>query len=160
MTYKEVQKDLFTVNQNLKAGEQPYCLAHCISADFGMFGGIVVEFNKRWNMKNCLVSLYWNVQKEFKEYGGFCIPIKVTDDDKDTMVFNLITKDNVAVKPTYKDLELALKSMKKFMVTMGFKRLAIPLLGCGIDGLEWSTVSTTIQSIFLMSDIEILVCKR
>lgn len=44
MIYKEEVKDLFTVTED-------YYLAHCISADFGMGKGIVVEFNKRFDMK-------------------------------------------------------------------------------------------------------------
>ena len=42
MIYKEEVKDLFTVPED-------YYLAHCISADFGMGKGIVVEFNKRFD---------------------------------------------------------------------------------------------------------------
>ena len=40
MIYKEEIRDLFTVAEE-------YYLAHCISADFGMGKGIVLEFNKR-----------------------------------------------------------------------------------------------------------------
>ena len=46
-------RDLFTVPED-------YYLAHCISADFGMGKGIVVEFNKRFNLKNKLVKSYGN----------------------------------------------------------------------------------------------------
>lgn len=44
MIYKEEKCDLFLVSED-------YFLAHCISADFGMGKGIVVEFNRRFNMK-------------------------------------------------------------------------------------------------------------
>lgn len=44
MVYKEEVRDLFSVSDE-------YSLAHCISADFGMGKGIVVEFNKRFDMK-------------------------------------------------------------------------------------------------------------
>ena len=37
MIYQEEVRDLFSVPND-------YCLAHCISADFGMGKGIVVEF--------------------------------------------------------------------------------------------------------------------
>ena len=47
MIYKEEYRDLFTVPED-------YYLAHCISADFGMGKGIVVEFNKQFDMKNKL----------------------------------------------------------------------------------------------------------
>lgn len=38
LVYREVESDLFKVNKT-------YYLAHCISADFAMAAGIVVEFN-------------------------------------------------------------------------------------------------------------------
>ena len=51
MTYSEENKDLFTVSED-------YNLAHCISADFGMGKGIVVEFNKRFDMKRKLQTKF------------------------------------------------------------------------------------------------------
>ena len=42
MIYKEEVRDLFSVPND-------YYLAHCISADFGMGKGIVIEFNKRFD---------------------------------------------------------------------------------------------------------------
>ena len=48
MKYKEEVKDLFSVSED-------YYFAHCISADFGMGKGIVVEFNKRFDMKHIFV---------------------------------------------------------------------------------------------------------
>ena len=35
----------------------------------------------------------------------------------------------------------------------------MPLIGCGLDHLEWSKVSVIIQEIFQNTEIEILVCK-
>ena len=51
MIYKEEARDLFSVPDD-------YALAHCISADFGMGKGIVLEFNKRFDMKRKLRNLY------------------------------------------------------------------------------------------------------
>ena len=47
MTYREEIKDLFSVSDD-------YYLAHCISADFGMGKGIVIYFNKKFDMKRKL----------------------------------------------------------------------------------------------------------
>ena len=49
MKYSEEIKDLFSVGDE-------YYLAHCISADFGMGKGIVIEFNKRFDMKKKLLQ--------------------------------------------------------------------------------------------------------
>lgn len=58
MQYREEVRDLFTVSDD-------YYLAHCISADFGMGKGIVVEFNKRFNMKNILQRKYPNFVNDY-----------------------------------------------------------------------------------------------
>ena len=58
MTYKEEVRDLFSVPDD-------YYLAHCISADFGMGKGIVVEFNKRFDMKHKLQSKYPNFVNDY-----------------------------------------------------------------------------------------------
>ena len=71
-----------------------YYLAHCISADFGMGKGIVVEFNKRFNMKRKLQESNPNYLSYWKRYEMIADCIKV---DK---VFNLITKERYFHKPT------------------------------------------------------------
>ena len=40
------------------------------------------------------------------------------------------------------------------------KKIAIPVIGCGLDGLEWCKVSEIIKEVFKGTDIEILVCKQ
>ena len=122
MIFKEEHRDLFSVNT--ETIEVPYCLAHCISADFGMFGGIVVEFNRRWDMKNRLLQKYGSQVEQFRM------------------------------------AEAAISLMREYMVSMNLTKLAIPLLGCGIDGLEWDKVKDIIQTQFENTNIEILVCRR
>ena len=51
MNYREEVRDLFSVPEE-------YFLAHCISADFAMGKGIVLEFNKRFDMKRQLRQKY------------------------------------------------------------------------------------------------------
>lgn len=147
MIYKEEHKDLFSVPED-------YYLAHCISADFGMGKGIVVEFNKRFDMKRKLQKIYpdyinqWHRNKMI----GDCI-----QQDK---VFNLITKERYCMKPTYDSLKVALLEMKDLCNEIHVTKLAMPVIGCGLDRLEWSKVSEIIKDIFKDTNIEILVCKR
>lgn len=156
MKYKEEYQDLFLVNS--ETTKLPYCLAHCISADFGMFGGIVTEFNKRWDMKNRLLKKYGNQEEQFKLMEAAVFPEEVNHNGVITTVYNLVTKLTVADKPTYHSLKFAIELMKEHMIAVGNTKLAIPLLGCGIDGLEWSKVKDIIQDVFEDTDIEILVC--
>ena len=145
MEFREEKRDLFSVPDD-------YYLAHCISADFAMGKGIVVEFNRRFDMKNKLRAHYpdyldqW--QREKKRSG--CILAG--------RVFNLITKERYFQKPTYETLRGALECMKALCVQKGVRRAAMPVIGCGLDRLAWEQVSAVIQDVFSDTGIEILVC--
>lgn len=144
MKYTEVIGDLFTAPEN-------YMLAHCISADFGMGAGIVVQFNKRYDMKNVLMKKYPNFLEQFKASGSKGAVII------EGRVFNLITKKRVWEKPTYESMQEALGAMKYVMVNCKLTHLAMPLIGCGIDGLSWDRVSEMVKETFKDTDIEIIV---
>lgn len=145
MIYKEEVRDLFSVSED-------YYLAHCISADFGMGKGIVVEFNKRFDIKNKLQTKYPNFVNDYHhyKYGGMALI--------EGRVINLITKERYWEKPTYETLRNALNTAK-IRLPLECKKIAMPVIGCGLDRLEWSKVSDIIKDVFSDTDIEILVCK-
>ena len=147
MTYTEEKRDLFSV-----PGE--YYLAHCISADFGMGKGIAVEFNRRFNMRNILREKYPDQINGWRRYRyiGKCI--------LEGRVLNLVTKERYFHKPTYESMENALLEMKSMCSCHGIKKVAMPIIGCGLDRLKWDKVSAIIQETFADTDIEILVCKQ
>ena len=149
MIYREEVRDLFSI------GEE-YYLAQCISADFGMGKGIAVEFNRRYDMRNKLINkynsflMYWDTPDG--KYQGTCIL-----EDK---VFNLITKRNYWLKPTYETISRALMHMKIIAMSNNVNKIAMPLIGCGLDRLDWNNVSKIIQNVFSDTNIEILICKQ
>ena len=149
MQYSETVRDLFDVDQS-------YYLVHCISADFALGAGIAVQFNERFDTKNRLKRFYptymgyYNAQAN-KGIFGDCII--------EGRILNLVTKRNYWNKPTYKSLEDALLDMKHICEIHNIKKIAMPLIGCGLDKLEWSKVSELIKKLFSDTDIEILVCK-
>lgn len=148
MVYNEEFRDLFGVPND-------YYLAQCISADFGMGKGIAVEFNKHFDIKNILTYKYTNFLRYWDdkedECKGSCI--------LEGRVFNLITKRNFWSKPTYSTLTRSLEGMKILAVNNGVNKIAMPLIGCGLDKLEWDKVSEIIKDIFNDTDMEILVCR-
>lgn len=146
MIYNEERKDLFKV-------ENDYYLVHCISADFGMGKGIVTEFNKRFNMKKRLKSTYPNFLNQWDNLNMNASCLKINN------VFNLVTKRNYFNKPTYKSITNALDLLKAECIKYNVNKLAMPTIGCGLDGLQWNKVSNIIKNIFNDTDIEILVCK-
>lgn len=172
MKFSEIHRDLFTVN-NQKTRE-PYGLVHCVSADFGMYSGIVVGFNQRWNMKERLLEEYGDQQINFKKYGGLVCPMKVGHveeahdrrniwhifNEPSYWIYNLVTKQKVSHKPTYGSLEQSLRKLQEFMYQHDEYKIAMPTIGCGIDGLEWVKVRGIIQKVFNDTPVEILVCRR
>lgn len=146
MTYREEVRDLFSVPED-------YYLAHCISADFGMGKGIVIEFNKRFDMKNRLQRKYLDYLNQYTHHrlGGDCI--------LESRVLNLITKERYFHKPTIITMRLALQKMKKICIENNITKIAMPTVGAGLDRLSWSAVSDQIRLIFDDTDIEIVVCK-
>lgn len=141
MIYREQQRDLFSAG-----GE--YHFAHCISADFGMGKGIVVEFNKRFDMKNKLKQLYPDYLKTWSE--GDCL--------KEGKVFNLITKERYYGKPTLNTLKNSLIKMKEICLEENITKIAMPKIGCGLDKLDWADVKQMLFEVFEDTDIEIFVC--
>ncbi len=141
MIFKEEVRDLFTVPQG-------YMLAHCISADFNLGGGIARQFCEHYNMKERLMNGYGT---DFSEVG---ISLQIDN------VHNLVTKRYVKNKPTYADLKKALEDMQVEMELDGQKKVAMPRIGCGLDGLDWGIVKAIIKDVFEDTDIEILICVR
>lgn len=146
MRYREEVIDLFSVSDD-------YYLAHCISADFGMGKGIVVEFNRRFDMKRKLQSKYPDYLNQFTRHrtGGDCI--------LEGKVLNLITKERYFEKPSIITMRLALQKMKKICLENNIMKIAMPTIGAGLDRLSWSDVSKQINDIFSGTDVEVLVCK-
>lgn len=143
-TFEIEKQDLFTVPED-------YALVHCISSDFALGAGIAKEFQKRYKTKDELRERC----PDYKWHGGDCLGTGT----KDTrIVFNLVTKKNYWDKPTYKDLTDALTELREMCELGGYKKLAMPKIGCGLDKLTWPAVSSTIRQVFDYADIDILVC--
>ena len=141
MVYREIYGDLFQVDKK-------YYLAHCISADFALGKGIAVEFNKRYDMKRKLCNQFL--------VNGDCWPTCYMIDN----VFNLVTKEKYWHKPTYQTLRAALVDMRKHIERYDIKYVAMPMIGSGLDRLEWFKVSEIIKDVFKNTDVEILVVRR
>lgn len=144
MNIKEVQQDLFTVPQG-------YYLAHCISGDYALGAGIAKAFDANYNMK-------------FKLHRDFAIPEgeKFANVGRALLVdnvFNLVTKQRCFHKPTYDTLYQTLEDMREQCENFNIDKLAMPLIGCGLDQLEWDKVKDVIEDVFGDTDIEILICR-
>jgi len=139
MILKEEQRDLFSVPHGCY-------FAHCISGDFALGAGIAVQFDNLYNMRKKLKSFY--------DMGIY--------EDNDALlidnVFNLVTKRKAFHKPTYDSLREALEDMADQIEELEIEKLAMPLIGCGLDRLDWNLVKPIIEEVFEDIDIEIIVC--
>lgn len=141
MKYKEVQMDLFKTDNE-------YALAHCISQDCAMGAGIAKEFRRRYpKMPNRILEKNPQIGEAISYYGN------------KRLIFNLITKSKYYHKPTKETFCAAIQSLKLALVNLNIDKLAIPLLGAGLDKLNWDDNREIIQEIFKDTNIEILVCR-
>jgi O-acetyl-ADP-ribose deacetylase (regulator of RNase III) len=140
LCFEMVKGDLFTADAS-------YSLAHCVSEDFHMGKGIATEFKKRFGGVKELLDQ--NVRT------GGCAHLKADD----RFVFYLVTKKYYNYKPYYYCLENSLKAMLKLCADNNVKQLAMPMIGAGLDKLEWGLVSRIIDDVFNKSNIGITVYK-
>lgn len=119
---------------NLLEVEQGFYLAHCISGDFSLGAGLAKAIDEAYAMREKL-HIYYLIQEK---------PCALLVDN----VFNLVTKAEIKDRPTCDTLKQALSSMKDQMEFLHVRKLAIPKLGCGRDGLDWDKVETLIKEIF------------
>ncbi|XP_041764703.1 ADP-ribose glycohydrolase OARD1-like [Anopheles merus] len=127
---REIEGDLFSAPKD-------HSLAHCVAADLKMGAGIAVRFKQ----------LYGKVD-ELKAQNAGVGGVAVLADGSSRYVYYLITKKTYNLKPTYDDLTKSLRAMKEHMAKSGVGKLAIPRIGCGIDGLEWGKVKEILNTVF------------
>lgn len=140
MIYTEIPKDLFTTDID-------FVWAHCISLDCKMGAGIADTFNKKFPaMKPMLL-------KQPRQIGD---ALPYTENER--LIVNLITKENFWHKPTRNNFENSLRSLKKVLIEQGSTKLAIPLLGAGLDRLPWNESRAFILELFEDTEITIIVC--
>ncbi|XP_061392273.1 ADP-ribose glycohydrolase OARD1-like [Musca vetustissima] len=134
----EMEGDLFSA-------PDLYSLAHCVAADFGMGAGIAVKFKQLYGGVNELLA-------QAVQTGG----VAVLKDNK-RFIYYLVTKDQSWDKPTYSSLRSSLEEMRKHLKSNNVEKLAMPRIGCGIDGLEWDKVNAELIEVFKNENVQIVV---
>eukprot|EP01114_Cavostelium_apophysatum_P018679 TRINITY_DN5840_c0_g1_i1.p1 TRINITY_DN5840_c0_g1~~TRINITY_DN5840_c0_g1_i1.p1 ORF type:complete len:230 (+),score=54.06 TRINITY_DN5840_c0_g1_i1:98-787(+) len=132
----EIKGDLFGTDASTS-------LAHCISMDVRMGKGIALEFKKRFSRIDELKS-------QHKRIGEVAI-LHVGK----RFIYYLITKENYWNKPSYDDLERSLVAMRDHCVANKVSTLAMPRIGCGLDGLLWPNVKKLLDRVFGVTDIQV-----
>eukprot|EP01095_Lingulamoeba_sp_RSL-Kostka_P013981 TRINITY_DN594_c0_g4_i1.p1 TRINITY_DN594_c0_g4~~TRINITY_DN594_c0_g4_i1.p1 ORF type:complete len:200 (-),score=52.34 TRINITY_DN594_c0_g4_i1:54-653(-) len=169
-TINEKYGDLFSTNDE--------ALAHCVSRDLVMSKGIAVFFKKYYQNvreleeQNIKIGgcgyLFFEDGKKPENYIENEENEEETDDKPKphTHIFYLVTKEKYFNKPTYKSIRASLLSMRDIIVEKGIKHISIPLIGCGLDRLRWTSespralsVKKILEEVFEEVDISITVYK-
>ncbi|XP_037934200.1 ADP-ribose glycohydrolase OARD1 [Teleopsis dalmanni] len=135
---KEVNGDLFSA-------ESSFSMAHCVAEDMRLGKGIAIKFRDKFGQ-------IANLKAQNVKTGGVAL-VK----DKSRYIYYLVTKQTSWGKPTYQSLHSSLNAMRDHMLQHNVNKLAIPRIGCGLDGLMWSKVNDLLHEIFAKDSIEIIV---
>lgn len=71
----------------------------------------------------------------------------------------MVTKKIYSFKPYYNSVEKSLKELNRLCKKHQVTKLAMPMIGCGLDQLDWSIVSRIIDQVFSKSNIKITIFK-
>jgi len=138
--------DLFDLKRDPR-----FVFAHCISADGKMGAGIAVQFVNEFKL---LRDFRNQIKMKTLKPGlkvGTCVKVG--------RVLNLITKEKFMHKPTYDSLTASLVQCREICWDKNISYLAIPKIGCGLDGLDWKKVREIILTIFgNLGAFELWVC--
>ena len=137
----EIKGDLFSAPSSSS-------LAHCISKDCRLGAGIAKIFRQKFGRVDELTRMGTDV--------GGVSPLKLGPFGS-KFVYNLVTKEKYNHKPSYDTLRSSLEAMRAHAAAHGVKEIAMPKIGCGLDKLEWSKVSSVIQEVFAHTFIQIRV---
>jgi O-acetyl-ADP-ribose deacetylase (regulator of RNase III) len=157
MKYEEIYKDV------TKALPE-YVTAQCISNDCAMGAGVALAFRKAFP------GLKEACQEYMKEpiwIDDPKIPKPYRHEDKEVgVVYNMFTKPRYWLKAgkgiSYEEyinhLKVSLIHVKEMMKEHGENKLAMPLIGAGLDRCKWSDVKSVIHEVFEDTDINVLIC--
>ena len=112
-------------------------IGHCVSSDFAMKKGIAHQIHKQHP------AVQHRTDKVPPGHVFFYYDTLNT-----RFIYNLITKYQFFEKPTYYELNRCLRSLAILTQKHNLDKIALPRLGCGLDKLNWFTVTHLIWDNF------------
>lgn len=147
--------DMFADTNNVNA---TVCLAHCVSQCLAMGKGIAVLFKQRFGRVSELKAQKANIGEcAILTRTSPAATARSSNNNTSSFVYYMITKRRYFHKPTYDSLRQSLLYMRDHMVAHNQTKLAMPRIGCGLDGLEWNRVKSMIVESFQDTNVSILV---
>ena len=142
MTIQEFRGDLFTSMDNL---------CHCVSSDMHMGKGIATVFKRKWGVP----THKYDNGTIYRAYGwqigdvGIIQDQAVGGDTTPRYILYLVTKSRYWEKPTYDAIRKCLGKISSL------DSISMPKIGCGLDRLEWGSVSTIIEDMMPDTDVRV-----
>lgn len=133
-------------HQDLFALPKEYALAHCVTKDLESSRGIATVFRKKFGGVQSL-----KLQEP-------AVGRALHHQSQGQHLFYLVTKDQPQQESNYQALWESLIHLRSHLQFLGVKKLGIPKLGCGYDGLDWRIVRPMLEKIFRSTKIRITVC--
>ena len=133
--------DLFSCDESAS-------LAHCVSECLAMGKGIAILFKKKFGRVADLKAQHGVIGK------GALLP---RPNEENAFVYYLITKARYFNKPTLGSVQQSCEWMRNHAVAHNVRCIALPRIGCGLDGLRWPDVKTVLVSVFEQTNIHIEV---
>jgi len=121
------------------------CLVHCVSVDLSMSKGIATLFKKKFGGVE-------ELKRQEVGIGGVGVLKR-----SQRYVYYLVTKQKYFHKPTYDSLRSSVKAMVVHCQENQVKAISMPLIGCGLDKLEWPKVKTMLDEEFRNTNITVTV---
>lgn len=125
-------------------------LVNPVNCDGTMGKGLALEFRRRYpdNLREyiCMCDNRW--------LQPGCVHVHEMESG---YIINFPTKYHWREKSNLQDIELGLEDLRRTIVKLGIRSIAIPALGCGCGGLKWDEVRPLIERILGQLDAHIMV---
>ena len=128
--------------------QQPNSIGHYLSANARMGKGFADFLSHR-------IPGQRSICRKAKLFMGQVYPF--WDSTRRRYIYNLVTKERFCDKPNLSTLSKTLEAMKIHASTNGVCTLAIPILGCGLDQMNWQEVMKLLRDIFAYADVRFVV---
>ncbi|KAF0709813.1 Macro domain-containing protein [Aphis craccivora] len=138
-TLIEVDTSILDVPKEISIG-------HCVAKDMRMSAGIAVYFKNIYKRVGELMD-------QRKDVGTVAFL-----EENQRFIFYIITKELSYHKPSYDNISAALNELRDLIVEHHIKNLALPRIGCGLDGLDWAIVRGIIENVFQNVECTIMIC--
>ncbi|KAF4532017.1 hypothetical protein B566_EDAN011864 [Ephemera danica] len=134
------------IDGDIYEAPKEYSYVQCVSQDLHCGAGIAAQFK----------SKYGGIDYMKAQNKTVC-DIAVLPIEDERYLINLITKLKYFHKPTMNSIERCLWELKHFCHEFGVRKIAMPLIACGLDKQPWTQVQKILEKVMGHSIIDVLV---